>query len=95
MVGNKQSVNTILSFGAKSVDPEILEQLLVGRSGTANYFNAVRAIAEDGNNQHILVIEQRGMGKTHLMRILYHRTQKFIIEKKLWSPILRREIGGV
>ena len=51
MVENQHSINTILSFGAKSVNPEILEKLLIGREKTADYlFNAVKSIAEDGNN---------------------------------------------
>ncbi|WP_212005576.1 hypothetical protein [Chitinophaga sp. HK235] len=96
MVENKHSVNTVLSFGAKSVNPDILEQLLVGRSDAANYlFNAVKAIAEYGNNQQILVIGQRGMGKTHLIRILYHRCQEYITQNKLAVAYFSEEEYGV
>ena len=61
MVENQYSINTILSFGAKSVNPEILEKLLIGRGKTADYlFNAVKSIAEDGNNNQQLIIGNSG-----------------------------------
>lgn len=93
---NQHSINTILSFGAKSVNPEILEKLLIGREKTADYlFNAVKSIAEDGNNNQQLIIGQRGMGKTHLFRILFHRIQKYIIDKKLVVAYFSEEEYGV
>ncbi|WP_395052074.1 hypothetical protein [Flavobacterium sp.] len=96
MVENQHSINTILSFGAKSVNPEILEKLLIGREKTADYlFNAVKSIAEDGNNNQQLIIGQRGMGKTHLFRILFHRIQKYITNKKLVVAYFSEEEYGV
>lgn len=96
MVENKHSVNTILSFGAKSVNPEVLEKLLIGREKNAEYlFNAVKSIAEDNNNQQIVVIGQRGMGKTHLFRILYSRIQKYITDQKLVVAYFSEEEYGV
>lgn len=96
MVENQHSINTILSFGAKSVNPEILEKLLIGREKTADYlFNAVKSIAEDGNNNQQLIIGQRGMGKTHLFRILFHRIQKYINDKKLVVAYFSEEEYGV
>lgn len=96
MVENQHSINTILSFGAKSVNPEILEKLLIGREKTADYlFNAVKSIAEDGNNNQQLIIGQRGMGKTHLFRILFHRIQNYIVANKLVVAYFSEEEYGV
>lgn len=96
MVENQHSINTVLSFGAKSVAPKILEKLLVGRHKNAEYlFKSIEGIVNNGNNQHILVIGQRGMGKTHLLRILYHRSQTFIEEKRLMVAYFSEEEYGV
>lgn len=96
MVEDKHSINTILSFGAKSVNPEVLEKLLIGRVKDAEYlYNSVKSIAIDGNNQHLIVIGQRGMGKTHLFRILYHRTQEFIAQNKIVVAYFSEEEYGV
>ncbi|WP_091217652.1 hypothetical protein [Mucilaginibacter gossypiicola] len=93
---SQHSINTILSFGAKSVKPEILEQLLVGRSPAANYlFKSVEGIVKNGNNQQILVIGQRGMGKTHLLRVLYHRCQSYIKNDQLVVAYFAEEEYGV
>lgn len=96
MVENQHSINTVLSFSAKSVNPEILEKLLIGREKTADYLlDSVKAIAEHGNNQQILVIGQRGMGKTHLLRVLFHKIQDYINEKKIVVAYFAEEEYGV
>lgn len=96
MVENQHSINTVLSFGAKSVNPEILEKLLIGREKTADYLlDSVKSIAEHGNNQQILVIGQRGMGKTHLLRVLFHKIQEFINDKKIIVAYFAEEEYGV
>lgn len=93
---DQQSIKTILSFGAKSVEPKILEQLLVGRDKNADYlFKTVQGIVDNGNNQQILVVGQRGMGKTHLLRVLYHRCQTFIEKNKLTIAYFSEEEYGV
>jgi tetratricopeptide (TPR) repeat protein len=96
MVANQSGVNTILSFGVKSVNPEILEKLLIGRQKAADYlYDAARAVAEDRINQHILVVGQRGMGKTHLLRVLFHRLQPFIKDKKIVVSYFSEEEYGI
>lgn len=93
---NQHSIKTILSFGAKSVEPQLLEQLLVGRDKNAEYlFKSVEGIVNNGNNQQILVVGQRGMGKTHLIRVLYHRCQPFINKKQLIVAYFSEEEYGV
>ncbi|WP_082377004.1 winged helix DNA-binding protein [Chryseobacterium indologenes] len=96
MVENKQSINTVLSFGAKSVNPEILEQLLTGRAAAADFFeNKVDAIVKNNNNQFWLIIGQRGMGKTHLMSVLHSRIQHYVKEGKLATAYFAEEEYGV
>lgn len=96
MVANQSGINTLLSFGVKSVNPEILEKLLIGRQKAADYlYDAAKSISEDGINQHILVIGQRGMGKTHLLRVLFHRIQPFIKEKKVIVAYFSEEEYGI
>ncbi len=93
---NKQSIKNVLSFGVKSVDPEILEHLLIGRETNAEYlFKSVEGIVNNGNNQQILVIGQRGMGKTHLLYILYHRCRKFIQSGDLIVAYFSEEEYGI
>ncbi len=96
MVENKHSINTILSFGAKSVNPEILEQLLTGRNNTADFLeNKVKSVVENGDNQFILVIGQRGMGKTHLLKVLHSRIWHYSQENKLTISYFAEEEYGV
>jgi DNA-binding transcriptional ArsR family regulator len=96
MVENQQSVKSVLSFGAKSVDPEILEQLLIGRSdAAAQLTRSIESIAIHGNNQQILIVGQRGMGKTHLLRILYYRATKYIQAKQLSVAYFTEEEYGI
>jgi len=96
MVENKQGINTVLSFGTKSVNPEILEQLLTGRAAAADFFeNKVDAIVKNNNNQFWLIIGQRGMGKTHLMSVLHSRIQHYVKEGKLKTAYFAEEEYGV
>lgn len=96
MVENQHSINNILSFGAKSVNPVILEKLLVGREDAIKYlYESVESIAKNNDTQYILVIGQRGMGKTHLIRVLYSRIQKFIETEKLEVAYFSEEEYGI
>jgi len=96
MVENQQGIKTVLSFGAKSVDPTILEQLLVGRKKNAEFlYKAVDGIVHNGNNQQLLVIGQRGMGKTHLLRLLFHKCGPFIENGQLIVAYFSEEEYGV
>ena len=96
MVENKHSINTILSFGAKSVNPEILEQLLTGRSEIADFFEGkIKAIINEKSNQFWLIVGQRGMGKTHLLKVLHSRVFHFVEEEKLVIAYFAEEEYGV
>lgn len=96
MVENKHSINTILSFGAKSVNPEILEQLLTGRADIADFFEQkIRAIVEEKTNQFWLIVGQRGMGKTHLLKVLHSRVWHYVEENKLVIAYFAEEEYGV
>lgn len=96
MVETQQGISTFLSFGAKSVKPEILEELLIGRQDDINYLTkCVGEIAEDGINHQIIVVGQRGMGKTHLLRVLYQRSQTFLKDEKLMIAYFSEEEYGI
>jgi DNA-binding MarR family transcriptional regulator len=96
MVENKHSINTILSFGAKSVNPELLEKLLVGREDIVNLLEKkVNSIVHNKDNLFLLVIGQRGMGKTHLLKVLHTRIWKFSLEEKLKIAYFAEEEYGV
>ena len=92
----QQGISTFLSFGAKSVKPEILEELLIGRHDDIDFLTkCVGEIANDGINHQIIVVGQRGMGKTHLLRVLYQRSQPFLKDKKLMIAYFSEEEYGI
>jgi tetratricopeptide (TPR) repeat protein len=96
MVETQQGISTFLSFGAKSVKPEILEELLVGRRENIDYLSkSVTEIVQNGINHQIMVVGQRGMGKTHLLRVLYQRSQVFLQEKKIVIAYFSEEEYGI
>ena len=96
MVETQQGISTFLSFGAKSVKPEILEELLIGRRDDVDFLTkCVSEIANDNMNHQIIVVGQRGMGKTHLLRVLYQRSQVFWQEKKLVIAYFSEEEYGI
>ena len=89
MVETQQSlaqtgISTFLSFGAKSVKPEILEKLLIGRQKTVDMLTQQATdIAEHGINAQLMLVGNRGMGKTHVLRVLYHRIQPLVQNRKI------------
>ncbi|HWB93801.1 MAG TPA: hypothetical protein VG605_18205 [Puia sp.] len=96
MVADQQGIGTVLSFGTKSVDPKILEQLLIGRDKNVEHlFKSIEGIVKHGNNQQTLVIGQRGMGKTHLLRVLYDRSQPFIKKSQLIVAYFSEDEYGI
>ena len=70
-------INSLLTFGAKSVKPEILEQTLTIRKETVDEIEK-NCIIKTGNfsTWQSLIIAARGSGKTHLIKVLYHRLKK-------------------
>ncbi len=92
----QQGISTFLSFGAKSVKPEILEELLIGRRENVDYLTkCVGEIAHDALNHQLIVVGQRGMGKTHLLRVLYQRSQVFLKENTLKIAYFSEEEYGI
>jgi len=96
MVEHQHGISSFLSFGAKSVQPEILEKLLIGREKVAKTLEKkVKNIAVDGLNHHAIVVGARGTGKTHLLRILYHRAQSYIQDNKIVIAYFAEEEYGI
>lgn len=101
MVENQQGItpqglSTFLSFGAKSVQPEILEELLIGRQQNVDFLaKCVNDIAYEGLNHQLMVVGRRGMGKTHILRVLYHRLQPALQENKIVVAYFAEEEYGI
>ena len=96
MVENKYGLGSILSFSAKSVNPKILEALLVGREKIVNQLeNRVKNIVNDGLNHQVLIVGARGTGKTHILSVLHHKAQTFIKNKKIKVAYFAEEEYGI
>jgi len=66
--------NSLLSFGARSVDPKILEQTLTVRAEVVEEIERKCVEkAKHNTTYQSLVIAPRGSGKTHIIKVLYHR----------------------
>lgn len=101
MVEDKQiidnnNVNTILTFNAKSVQPEILERLLVGRKELVDIlFKKIQGIILDKNNVQVQLIGKRGMGKSHITAVLFNRLKEYRINNSIKIAYLSEEEYGV
>ena len=88
--------NSLLTFGAKSVDPKILEQTLTVRVNIVNEIekNCVNKIDNSATWQS-LIIAPRGSGKTHLIKVLYHRLKENnkIASKSVIAYMSEDEVG--
>lgn len=89
---------TLLTFNAKIVDPEILEQTLIGRKETLDRLE--KELLTKVKNKHTyqsLIIAPRGGGKTHMIQVLYNRLKKnkSISNKILISYMVEDETGIV
>lgn len=95
-MADQQGIRTVLSFGTKSVDPKLLEQLMIGRDKNAEHlFKSIEGIVKRGNNQQTLLVGQRGMGKTHLLRVIYDRSQAFLKKGKLLIAYFSEDEYGI
>ncbi|MFD2570085.1 tetratricopeptide repeat protein [Spirosoma soli] len=89
-------LSTFLSFGAKSVQPEILEKMLIGREKTADLLTKyVREIATNGVNHQVFMVGPRGAGKTHLLRVLYHRITDLVQSRQVVVAYCAEEEYGI
>jgi tetratricopeptide (TPR) repeat protein len=96
MVENQHGLGSVLSFSAKSVNPKILEALLIGRNKIVDQLeNRVKNIAKDGLNHQVLIVGARGTGKTHMLSVLHHRIQPFIEKKKIKVAYFAEEEYGI
>ncbi|NJL68507.1 MAG: MarR family transcriptional regulator, partial [Microcoleus sp. SM1_3_4] len=77
--------------------PETLEAILVQRHELANYLvENIRESALTANKHYPLLIGPRGIGKTHLVSLIYHRvSQMEDLQDKLLIAWLREEEYGI
>jgi tetratricopeptide (TPR) repeat protein len=90
--------NTIISrFTPSLMAPETLEAILVQRHNLANYLvENIRESALTDNKHYPLLIGPRGIGKTHLVSLIYHRIAKMEdLQEKLLIAWLREEEYGI
>jgi tetratricopeptide (TPR) repeat protein len=89
-------INSLLSFGAKSVKPEILEQTLTIREETVDEIekNCINKVLKLSTWQS-LTIAPRGSGKTHIIKVLYHRLKnnKQLSAKSVIAYMSEDEVG--
>ena len=89
-------INSLLTFGAKSVNPEILEKTLTCREEVVNEIekNCVKKALAISTWQS-LIIATRGSGKTHIIKVLYHRLKnnKKIAKKIVIAYMSEDEVG--
>ncbi|MEG4836671.1 tetratricopeptide repeat protein [Microcoleus sp. B9-D4] len=90
--------NTLISrFTPSLMAPETLEAILVQRHALANYLvDKIRESALTANKHFQLLIGPRGIGKTHLVSLIYHRVCKMEdLQDKLLIAWLREEEYGI
>ncbi len=77
--------------------PETLEDILVQRHTLANYLvDKIRDSATTDSKYFQLLIGPRGIGKTHLVSLIYHRVAKMEdLQDKLLIAWLREEEWGI
>ncbi|WP_293349508.1 MULTISPECIES: tetratricopeptide repeat protein [unclassified Microcoleus] len=90
--------NTLISrFTPSLMAPETLEAILVQRHQLANYLvDKIRDSATTDNRHYQLLIGPRGIGKTHLVSLIYHRIAKMEdLQDRLLIAWLREEEYGI
>jgi tetratricopeptide (TPR) repeat protein len=87
----------LFSFTPSLMDGETLEAIFVQREALAvDLVERVRESAFTSAKLHTLVIGARGMGKTHLVSLVYHRVQKLPdLQERLLIAWLREEEYGI
>ncbi len=79
------------AYNPRKISPEKLESSLVGddRWDTLNRIQEeMRLEAGEGPKQHWMLVGPRGIGKSHLMTLLYHKIKKNECLNEIWIPIL-------
>jgi len=88
--------NSLLSFGARNVEPDILEQTLTIRADVVDEIEKKCTEKAIRNTTfQSLVIAPRGSGKTHITKVLYHRfkTNKELDDKIVLAYMSEDEVG--
>lgn len=94
-VGNK-GISTFLSFGAKNVQPDILEKMLVGHRKTVDLLEQyAKGIAQNGVNHQVFIVGPRGSGKTHMLRVLYYRIHELVQTRAIVVSYFAEEEYGI
>jgi tetratricopeptide (TPR) repeat protein len=88
---------SILSFNPNAMSPETLEKIFVQRHQLAeSLVEQIRESATTNHKSFQLLVGMRGIGKTHLISLIYHRVAKMEeVPDKLLIAWLREEEWGV
>ncbi|MEG3986667.1 tetratricopeptide repeat protein [Microcoleus sp. S28C3] len=90
--------NTFISrFSPSLMSPETLEAILVQRHALAEHLVELIRVSALTDNKHFqLLIGPRGIGKTHLVSLIYHRVAKMEdLQDKLLIAWLQEEEWGI
>jgi len=83
-------MSAIPFFNPKDTASDLLEAISVGREGLLQQILAsIRSQATEPRHQHWLVLGPLGMGKSHLVALLYHRLRQSDLSKTylpVWLP---------
>ncbi len=88
---------TIFSFTPSLMNPADLESIFVQREAiAADLVDRIRESVLTPTKHHSLIIGARGMGKTHLVSLVYHRVQAMAdLHDRILIAWLREEEWGV
>jgi len=87
----------LVTFTPSAMSPEVLEAIFVKREPLAKRIvSSIKTSAGSSSKQHWLLVGPRGIGKTHLISLVYHRVTKAkALRKKLVVAWLREEAWEV
>ncbi len=89
-------INSLLTFGTKSVQPEILEKTLTVRKDIVDEIEKnCTSKTLNSSTWQSLIIAPRGSGKTHIIKVLYHRLKnnKDLSNKAVIAYMTEDEVG--
>jgi DNA-binding transcriptional ArsR family regulator len=88
---------TIFSFTPSLMNPADLESIFVQREAiAADLVDRIRESVLTPTKHHSLIIGARGMGKTHLVSLVYHRVQAMAdLDDRILIAWLREEEWGI
>jgi tetratricopeptide (TPR) repeat protein len=88
---------TIFSFTPSLMNPADLESIFVQREAiAADLVDRIRESVLTSTKHHSLIVGARGMGKTHLVSLVYHRVQAMTdLHDRILIAWLREEEWGI